>query len=1033
MSKKIKEIKIEAFRAYEKLQTFDFRHNNSENIADLVVIYAPNGYGKTSFFDAIEWAITDEIARLKSTEAIKQEVKSERGDILKNRNSNLLQGIVQIITETDNVFEKRTKKRIGNMKSDYRAGDLEPISRELQGILEEKNTFCTTNMLAHDKITSFLQTYTAEDKTEALQIFWDTEGYSKILKVINNLYDEITKQEKSLSLEIVKDGKELKLYKYESSKENELKQLIDSYNLKNTKYNINSDKLIENIDSIIERVSSILKVTRENKLKNEEEISTVELLIIEFPDFILRKKELKKKANLKEQYEKKLLIISNIDILDIKKNQLKNEQMQYDKIISNWDKFKIIEESITKNNNVRKQTLDLKFEVQRSIIKNKENIGVYSDNVSKNKKLLNTKIERRKFVENELNKYYNNISSLNKYHRLYDKASWLLSKRIDKRKELSDEINNIESFFDNKCSIDNIKDYLTDEILSDYEKLLILISDDQNQKKKIAELEIRHKNAMLLCDKINQLVTQGKELVENSQSHECPLCHAQYEDFTSLIESISMGYNSSLELDDIKSLLMEEKKINAQTLENIDIDNEKFRKSVNIILLKIKESYNRNNNRIQNLQMKLNDWYNLMGDKQNDNNELKVKYKSENVDIQDANVVKIFKAAMDKSNTELSKVIEADEVKLSSAMDLVKNEEINLKSYELKLLEIEENLLLIKNNEIYMNSLTFLKNKFLWSEGNNLQNILIQIDNQKSNISKEITDIEVEIASLQKNVQEKKEEIDFNYKSILIKIQELTSNIEGYRLRCRKLFANAEVEDHEIESSITNKKNDFLNIKSTIDENIFLLDSITTSVKNVQVQKIWLNKKREFERKNVKWENIKAKLENLKTSKTFVEEYIVQQTNSYFNSDAINQIYHKIDPHPTMNHIKFVTENSIKGLQTHIYTFDKTEDDKMSPVLYLSSAQVNILSLCIFLAKVLTERGTTLNTIFMDDPIQHLDGINLLAFIDLLRTITTTMGRQIIISTHNEHFYNLIKVKMDNEYYPSKFIELNSVGEIKRL
>ena len=82
---------------------------------------------------------------------------------------------------------------------------------------------------------------------------------------------------------------------------------------------------------------------------------------------------------------------------------------------------------------------------------------------------------------------------------------------------------------------------------------------------------------------------------------------------------------------------------------------------------------------------------------------------------------------------------------------------------------------------------------------------------------------------------------------------------------------------------------------------------------------------------------------------------------------------------------------------------------------------------------MLTEKDTTLNTIFMDDPIQHLDGINLLAFIDLLRTITTVMGRQIVISTHNEHFYNLIKVKMDDRYYLSRFIELNSVGEIRKL
>ena len=84
------------------------------------------------------------------------------------------------------------------------------------------------------------------------------------------------------------------------------------------------------------------------------------------------------------------------------------------------------------------------------------------------------------------------------------------------------------------------------------------------------------------------------------------------------------------------------------------------------------------------------------------------------------------------------------------------------------------------------------------------------------------------------------------------------------------------------------------------------------------------------------------------------------------------------------------------------------------------------------MAKVLSEKNTIFNTIFMDDPIQHLDGINLLAFIDVLRTITTKMGRQIIISTHNEQFYNLLRVKMDDRYYSSKFIVLSSAGVIEQ-
>ncbi|MDX5476731.1 MAG: hypothetical protein LPK00_14455 [Bacillaceae bacterium] len=78
---------------------------------------------------------------------------------------------------------------------------------------------------------------------------------------------------------------------------------------------------------------------------------------------------------------------------------------------------------------------------------------------------------------------------------------------------------------------------------------------------------------------------------------------------------------------------------------------------------------------------------------------------------------------------------------------------------------------------------------------------------------------------------------------------------------------------------------------------------------------------------------------------------------------------------------------------------------------------------------IMKEEG--LNTIFMDDPIQHLDNLNILSFIDLLRTITNDLDKQVILSTHNENFYKLIKRKMDPSFTKSKFIELESFGQIK--
>ena len=158
MGKKIKEIEIEAFRAYKEKQTFPFINEISGDIANLVVIYAPNGYGKTSFFDAIEWLITSEIGRLNAPGAMKEEVSQEEGYILKNRESTKDHGTVKIVTEDDATLIRETKK--GRYKNDY---NKQSVTREmnpiLSGLEQEKQNFCTTNLLAHDKCKQYNKVY----------------------------------------------------------------------------------------------------------------------------------------------------------------------------------------------------------------------------------------------------------------------------------------------------------------------------------------------------------------------------------------------------------------------------------------------------------------------------------------------------------------------------------------------------------------------------------------------------------------------------------------------------------------------------------------------------------------------------------------------------------------------------------------------------------------------------------------------------------------------------------------------------------
>ena len=115
-----------------------------------------------------------------------------------------------------------------------------------------------------------------------------------------------------------------------------------------------------------------------------------------------------------------------------------------------------------------------------------------------------------------------------------------------------------------------------------------------------------------------------------------------------------------------------------------------------------------------------------------------------------------------------------------------------------------------------------------------------------------------------------------------------------------------------------------------------------------------------------------------------------------------------------------------------MFVTDEDGKNMVSPTLSFSSAQINVLSLSIFLAKALnTKNGDkSVDCIFIDDPVQSMDSINVLGVIDLLRSISVNLGKQIIISTHDDNFHALLKQKLPEHLFKSKFLELESFGKV---
>jgi ABC-type lipoprotein export system ATPase subunit len=107
----------------------------------------------------------------------------------------------------------------------------------------------------------------------------------------------------------------------------------------------------------------------------------------------------------------------------------------------------------------------------------------------------------------------------------------------------------------------------------------------------------------------------------------------------------------------------------------------------------------------------------------------------------------------------------------------------------------------------------------------------------------------------------------------------------------------------------------------------------------------------------------------------------------------------------------------------------KETSKKHSPSYIFSTAQNNILALSIFLSFAIKQKWSLLDSIFLDDPIQNMDDINVHSFVDLLRVIQRKTDKQIFISTHDEKIYKFMLNKFGESNVHS--FELKDYGVLE--
>ena len=67
------------------------------------------------------------------------------------------------------------------------------------------------------------------------------------------------------------------------------------------------------------------------------------------------------------------------------------------------------------------------------------------------------------------------------------------------------------------------------------------------------------------------------------------------------------------------------------------------------------------------------------------------------------------------------------------------------------------------------------------------------------------------------------------------------------------------------------------------------------------------------------------------------------------------------------------------------------------------------------------------------DPIQALDDINILSMIDLLRNVAFSLHKQVILTTHDQNFFELLQKKIPQDKFNACYLKAVTRGKFERV
>ncbi|QNK88101.1 AAA family ATPase [Sporosarcina sp. resist] len=913
-------VKIKNFRGYgENHEREDCCFVYDDLDAPLVIFKGYNGFGKTSFYEAIEWCLTDKVYRLEKfyDDKTYQVNELKRSHYLKfyhpsHGNTSNREIFVELIfsngmkivrTTKNNILRTTVKDNSYMSKVLMGYDELKEVSTEevLHAFIlktKDKETFFLTHMLGQESISDFLRHNSPSERREIFMRLLQEEK-------LNELF---------LGIQKYKTNGNALLRKYSKFEKEQSKYENDQKEIENFIKRLHFSDISSYLKSLNKCYSQIEPLIKENIVEDELNL-----------DSLIPSDGIKLKNSV---------------------SMLQSISFTQDRIPS-LNKNLITKHETLKRSKKKLETLEL---LEMAGIKI-NNSGHASNLLEKDFKGLQEQLRVITQIANDFDENKNELDNKVKKLSIHNQFFSLLSRNID----------------------------LTEMTIKEE------LWEDINKEKA---------DYILFSNKFKQ--------------------HLQGKSINLIVQTIDLDWFNKIKSNFEK--LQIERQIELVNLENLQIlkgNISKLNKQYQQSLNSVKQLISNNPQEIDNCPVCLNK--DFTDDKYSDSN---IKNWDSSLDISNK-LLAIIDSTFSVGNEQVEELSQRESAVLLNIRQIEKEIKEDI------LVKITERLNTIRI--LFTTQFTELEKQF----NDSISKLSIEIDKQKDKkmiISQQIERFNESIIALYGN--------DFNINELdLLKLEQVIKDKElWFKEKAPMLdLLNGDINQTVIQNEITLIKES--------DINTYTLEELSGSIQDTSKKIEYLNKltssfdllikykiPAEYESTLSEFDRIGEKIEQISTQKQVIQGYL-GQIDIYHEKllskqrqviqerledhPIVSWVYETINPHPFYK--KLHITNTDRGTN---FTGQTQLDDNID--LYLdqifSAAQLNILALSIFFGLGLTQRYSKLQQLFLDDPIQSLDDVNILAFIDVLRAIMDSKygDKHIIISTHNEDFAQLLAIKMRN-------------------